>query len=80
MAEYYFIMTSILKIWQSITLLYLVSHRYGKVLLCYILYPKGMAEYYFIITGIHKIWQSMTLLLFVSLRYGRVLHYYNWYP
>ena len=68
MAEYDFIITCIPKIWQSITSCYmaeyyfLVSHRYGRVLLCYNIYSKDMAEYYFIITCIPNIWQSITLL------------------
>ena len=62
MAEYYFIITCILKIWQIITIIITCIQRYGRVLLYYNLYPKGMAEYYFIITCIPKIWQSITLL------------------
>ena len=39
MAEYYFIITGIHMIWQSMTLLLLVSLRYGRVLHYYNWYP-----------------------------------------
>ena len=62
MAEYYFILTGIHKIWQSMTLLLLVSLRYGRVLHYYNWYPYDMAEYYFMLTRIPQVWQSITLL------------------